>query len=51
MRRFDDDLERGGGSAHMDDASKRNLRRLEQGALKMAQEMRPRLKARAAELG
>ncbi|SNT68279.1 hypothetical protein SAMN06297382_0780 [Amphiplicatus metriothermophilus] len=35
----------------MDDASKRNLRRLEQGALKMAQEMRPRLKARAAELG
>ena len=48
--RFDYDLERGYGSPNLDDASRRNLRRLEDGALKMAEEMRPELRALAKKL-
>ena len=48
-RRFDYDLERGFGSPNFDDGSRRNLRRLEEGALKMAEELRPDLR-RAAEI-
>ena len=47
--RFDYDLASGYGSPDIDNASRRNLRRLEKGALKMVEELRPRLKAVAAE--
>ncbi len=49
--RFDYDLEAGYGSPHIDDGSRRNLRRLEQGAVKMAELMRPRLRELAGALG
>jgi len=45
--RFDYDLAAGYGSPNIDDASRSNLRKLEVGALKMAEEMRPKLKALA----
>ncbi|MEL7485769.1 MAG: hypothetical protein AAGJ87_00985, partial [Pseudomonadota bacterium] len=48
--RFDYDLDRGYGSQNLDDGSRRNLKRLEDGALKMAEEMRPRLRALAEKL-
>ncbi|MEL7489750.1 MAG: patatin-like phospholipase family protein [Pseudomonadota bacterium] len=49
--RFDYDLERGYGSANLDDASRRNIARLEDGALKMADMMRPELKKLAEIIG
>lgn len=49
--RFDYDLTEGYGSPNLDDASRRNLNRLEQGALRMVEEMKPRLRALAASLG
>jgi len=49
--RFDYDLERGYGSANLDDASPRNMKLLEQGAVKMAAEMQPRLRDVARMLG
>ena len=48
--RFDYDLESGYGSPSLDDASRRNLKRLEQGAVKMADEFRPALRALAEKL-
>ena len=49
--RFDYDLMRGYGSANLDDASPRNMKLLEQGAVKMAEEMRPQLREVARMLG
>ena len=48
--RFDYDLTQGYGSSALDDASPRNLKQLEAGALKMAEEMRPHLRKVAAML-
>ncbi|MEM6413041.1 MAG: patatin-like phospholipase family protein [Pseudomonadota bacterium] len=42
--RFDYDLSLGYGSPNLDDASRRNMKRLELGAMKMADEMRPDLR-------
>ncbi|GJL95354.1 MAG: patatin [Hyphococcus sp.] len=48
--RFDYRLEKGRGSDKLDDASKKNLRRLTQGALEMVEEMRPTLRTLARNL-
>ncbi len=45
--RFDYRLEKGRGSDKLDDSSKKNLRRLTQGAVEMVEEMRPQLRALA----
>lgn len=49
--RFDYDLARGYGTPNLDDASAGNIRALEDGALKMVDEMRPQLRALAKILG
>lgn len=49
--RFDYDLAKGFGSPNVDDASNRNLKRLEEGASRMAETMRPRLIALAEAIG
>lgn len=49
--RFDYDLMPERGSPNLDDASARNLKRLERGALQEVEAMRPRLKALAKALG
>ncbi|MEO0399914.1 MAG: patatin-like phospholipase family protein [Pseudomonadota bacterium] len=49
--RFDYDLARGYGSANLDDASRGNMKRLELGAMKMADEMRSALRRLAETLG
>lgn len=48
--RFDYDLESGYGAAVIDDSSQANMRCLETGALKMAEDMRPRLRLVAQDL-
>ncbi|MEL6212388.1 MAG: patatin-like phospholipase family protein [Pseudomonadota bacterium] len=42
--RFDYDLSLGYGSPNLDDASRTNMKRLEEGALKMAEKMRPQIR-------
>ncbi len=49
-QRFDYDLTRGYGSPSIDDSRPSNIKALERGALKMAEEMRPRLREVAKEL-
>lgn len=49
--RLDYDLASGYGSPHLDDASRRNLKRLEKGAEQMAEEMKSDLTAIAQEIG
>ena len=49
-QRFDYDLARGYGSPALDDGSPSNMKALENGALNMAEEMRPRLRKIAQEI-
>ncbi len=49
-QRFDYDLAKGYGTPTIDDSRPSNIAALERGALKMAEEMRPRLRAVAKEL-
>lgn len=48
--RFDYRLEKGRGSDRLDDASKKNLKRLTRGAMEMVEEMRPKLRELATSL-
>jgi len=48
--RFDYRLEKGRGSDKLDDASKKNMRRLTRGALEMVEDMRPQLRQLARDL-
>lgn len=50
-QRFDYDLVPALGSTNIDDASRRNVKRLEQGALQMAEALRPRLRDLARAIG